>query len=317
MSSIANTRSKILSINESIHKLRAGIATALYPFAVELSISSLTRVRDDLQAELERAWDAEQGTVVSYRCYSKTDHPPAAWLCQGIVDIQKVFTACFEQLIHGRHSRIPVLPRSWATTALRVGWSFQGSEGMVLSLPRAELFTDRINDAFEEIRNLSDAIEGGAMRELASKHSIGVINAYREWAKNSATIGAGAEVQVRTDGQWRSLLNRSAEQFGRQVRMLGEEITLSSEKLSVTGRLTAISLARSTFTLDAGNGKILDGLLDESLLSEIHSVNMLYSADLQKDTVQRFNKSTPKEVWTLLALKQLPKEGGGAPDAEW
>jgi hypothetical protein len=181
----------------AIGRLESALVQQPDSLVIQANLRSLRKLQDSLTEEFQAIVREVGLDVCSYKMLQ--DRPSVRALSRSLGAFQDAFSTVFESLRSGPMSRRLISRDSLKATDLHVAYTFPGSFGVMLTLPRDRLlFEDwqtKADEAIEIVFNVTQSRSSKEVAQVANQLGRAPIAALYDWAKGNAQNKTGADVQ--------------------------------------------------------------------------------------------------------------------------
>ena len=300
MSIIATTQRKLLDTLAMITKEeRALVGHPGERDAILASISSLEKVRTQLELEYAQAANAIGADVCSYRIFSPDGAVGIMPLASAISSFQVLISVVYDAVHQGRPKQNTRLSAAAAAESeLTFGYAFSGSTGFVLTVPNERLLVDFASDldvAIESIFAMAKPTKPEDIAEYVARLGHGSVHALRSWAVAHSGARLGADISWRRGNNPRMHMLIEFPELTYLSDTIDATSAPTRENVEVIGELLMANVSSRTFRIRPEDGPPIVGSFEDAI-SESHTVELprLYKAYLTKTT--EVNYATGEET---------------------
>lgn len=306
----------ILNLSESLQRVGAEIADAerelaRYPFdfGASLTLESLLKYQKRLEDEFAVAANASGLEVCRYSL-SGRGVETAANVFLAFTEFQKLLTAGYSSVKHGKRTRLRFSDDDVKATSLGFSYSLAGSITAVFTIPNDRLLFDDdqtfLDQSIGLIFEMAQASTAEAIREQCQRYGAALVHALYDWSEVHARFDLFADIAWKRTNAVRSSLRMQPPQFASLnglIRKTGNDVSRSFE---VTGTLMAASLKKKTFTFTTDQGDDVSGTFFDAI-SEEHVVEIpqRYRAVIAEHSSIVFSTEEEKLTHFLESLSPL------------
>lgn len=273
------------------------------------AFESLEKRRDNLDLQFEEAANAEQLDVCDYRVFyddNEDEKPTLRVFSRTLLDFQNLFTQVFRSVTTNtapkdRRVQADIIQQ----TNFGVHYTFQGSLGVVLTLPNeALLFESDIDRSVQVIAELAKLTESDDIARYAQKYGVATIRSLYDWTADQVKAGVGSEIHWKkgTDIKVRSLA-----EFDELVA-LKEAIESTSDKsertITVRGTLVGVDVPARTFHMSFDEGRDVRGKFEENLDRFHYRIPRIYTATITETKTVFYSTDEEKTSFLLTDLRE-------------
>lgn len=236
-------------------------------FSLAISMDSLLKRREELEAVFEDLTNQSYVDVCSYRLFAGTEQRPtlpaiaSAWGA-----FQSLYTLLYDAMRGERRIRNRPSAEAIAATTFGFAYTYAGSVGVVLTLPNDHLLFGEtaLDAAMELLFTLAVAESSEQIAAMAEKLGPAPIQLLYEWAQDHVQAGLGADITWRRGEKVRASLFVEADRLENLQQVIAETSDEKEEEISVVGHLVGADIQRHTFHLQLGDeGEIRGRMSDE------------------------------------------------------
>ena len=300
---IRATEAELARIDQKGVELGPSIST-------KLMAASLRQRLSELQQRFTAASEIEELDVCSYRMISdRNGRYPVFALTSALAGFQKFVSVLYEAISTGMpRNSTKLSAKTREATTLDVAYSFSGSLGFVLTMPRDsnERQDAILESAVSAMFELAKANNSQAVAEFAKKFGTAPVQIAHTWAKAHVDAGISVDIEWKRGKipGYRALAQ--VVELERLTRIIEDAEDSVSQQVEYYGRLIAGNISSRTFILDTENGRISGKLHPDIPLNTEMSLGRNYRAVVLQETRRLF--AANREVVTnyLIALSPLP-----------
>ena len=201
MNVLIDLQDKLRTNTEAIGRLESALATTPASVILHANLRSLKKLHSSLEEQFEAARKQIGIDVCRYRILE--DRPTARGLANALNGFQDTFSVAFEALKSGPMMRRVIPKDTLAATELRVAYTYPGSFGVVLTVPRERLLFDdwatQADQAIDVVFGIAKAKSSREVASVARQLGPAPIAALYDWAKDNAQSRVGADVEWSPD----------------------------------------------------------------------------------------------------------------------
>ena len=268
--------------------------------SLTVSLRSLQKLHRRLEAEFLELAAIEEQEVYRYRIIEGQERPTLGGVAEAWAKFQNVFAVVYSKLTN---SQLP--------TPLGYGYCFEGSVGVVVTLPKlppnttALLSGNPIDDTSEIV---FDLVEKQRIPEIARDLGPGPIAAMNDWLSVHVNHRYGLGLEWQSQRRTR----RQAEIPVDQLSTLQTQISEASTTATITtnGELVAVDADAKTFRVKTDDGQEIAGTYGSAITEEhAASVPWRYTVTIVKTTKMIPSKKENPDTYFLESLEALrPKK---------
>jgi hypothetical protein len=298
MSKLSELQRSILETNEVMAEVERAIARDRDSLSLRATMDSLEKRYHELELEFVNEADNIGFEICSYRVFTEDETPTIKGLATVLGDFQSLISIVYDAVKSGcQRLRVRISPEIAKLTELGFGYTFPGSVGVVLTMPR-ELLLFGEGELDESIKLISDMArlkEPPEVLEFSKRLGPASIRALYKWSGDHENAGLGVDIK------WRRREIIRTELFAQrpELKKLHETIGVSSEEhveeQSMYATLMGANVSNQSFELLLDNGEKIRGKLTEAI-NEKHTVELpkRYKVTIKKTSIIRY--STEEEV---------------------
>ena len=158
--------------------------------------------------------------VCSYRLFPAGERRvKISWLASALNDFQEWFTVVFDSIKNGPKDRARFDADTVSETAFDFAYSFNGSVGIVLTMPNERLLVGEttLDKTFLAINEMSKAENSEQIANLAKLFGIASIRKMYQWTNDHVQSGLGADIQWRRGDTLAHRLRQLRAEYKREV----------------------------------------------------------------------------------------------------
>ena len=310
MSELLELQRKLQDTAATITELERRILQRPDSRGLRLSLESVVKRREDLQADFNELADRKSLDVCTYRLFQEADEGLSLRGYSGaLYEFQKSFSSLYDAILNGPRKRTRLSPDVVRATRFGFGYAYTGSAGVVLTIDRERMLVDigPLTDTIIAFFSLAEAPTREDIREIGRRLGPAPLRSIFRWADVHVMDGIGADIRWRHGEEMTSLLlQRDA------MRRLRDEIGATSdeerEEFTLAGTLSGASMETKRFDFRPDDGDTIRGYFADAISAE-HEVripNVRYQATVEKTTTINYSSEEEKVVWRLLRLVEIP-----------
>ena len=277
--------------------------------ALEVHLLSLQKRERQLREKFDTLADTKHLDICDYRIIpEESSEYPISAVGSSLQAFQELFTVVFDALINGPKDRGRVSADITQKSTFGLGYVFQGSLGISLTIPseRLLLIESNATRAAELVLALLKSEDTKEIRALVS--DLGVAAATKAHSLSNVHASYGFNSRIR----WRrgrevvhdAVVNTS--QYERLRDLIDESGDDTEEGATLQGRLVGLDVDTDYFHFKFPDAADVKGVLSEEFRhDEAHDVPGMYQADVIKRVSVRYSTGREDETWELLALRKL------------
>ena len=309
MDGILEVVEKIRDTEEEILNLENFIKTHGESPALTLTLLSLRKRQQDLQATYAQVTANLWVDVLSFRLFNDYDFQPSLLtITNTLGNFQRLFTIVYDALKKGPKNRYRVSADATALTSFGFHYSFTGSIGFMLTLPNERTLMEEIDTdldrAMRMVFELASSNNSDQISRFAKTLGPAPIRMLYQWSSDLTKAALGAEINWQREEVVRAGLTVQAQQVARLQQVI--EATSEEEvvEFTITGQLVGADIRTHTFHIELPNGETLRGRMSENIGEDI-TVNLphYYTADIEKKTVISYSTEEERVDYFLKRLR--------------
>ncbi len=308
MSELLELRHKLQDTASTITKLERSLAQDPDSLGISLTLESVVKRFDELQADFKDLADRKALDVCSYRLFRETDEGPSLRGFSGVLHgFQDAFSSLFDAIQNGPRRRTKLSPDVVESTRFGFGYAYAGSVGIVLTIGRERMLFDigPLNDTITTFFRLAQAPTRDDIREIGHRLGPSPLRSIFKWADAHVSDDIGADISWwHGEETSRLFLQRD------QLQHLRDEIDATSEEeredLTLIGVLTGASVVTKRFDFQPDDSDAIHGHFTDAISAE-HEVRLpsvRYRAKVEKTSKIRYSTEEEKTTWYLISLEE-------------
>jgi hypothetical protein len=305
MSVLVELQERVQKTNALIAQYEGVIATAgvLPPPSVVTSVRSLEKLKRRLEAEFEATAQSLEMEVYRYRLLTDDKRATLSGVAEAWAKFQVFFGSVYSALMRSPKAKGKKPPQSQNHLELGYGYSFAGSIGVVVTVPR-EIGIYAVTPIEEASATVFDLIEAKNVGDIAARLGPAPIQALHEW------IDVHVENHYGLGLEWRSgqATKRIVEaQYQSLIQLRGKIAdTTTTVGIDVKGLLFAVNDKTKSFKLSGDNGQEYEGQFGAAITTEhAASVPARYTARIIETTQIIVLGEEPRTTFFLERLESL------------
>lgn len=237
--------------------------------SIRVSFSSMRKHRDTMQLEFLALAEELGVEVCSYRILPSSrlsiQTVAGAWSA-----FQRLLSMVFDALLTGPKERAAVGEEASTATSLGYAYSFPGSLGVILTLPReqVEQHTERLRLATSTVFAIAGAKSSDDIRAHARTLGVPVVRTAYSWAKAHAANGLGVGIEWRTAGALPIDLLLQRQELERLAETISAMSEVRESTVTLTGHLLAVDTTRRTFKFVPDGAETIAGRFEDAIDDE-------------------------------------------------
>ena len=254
--------------------------------ALSVNLRSLRKVRERLEAQFLQVATLQSLEVYRYRLLIGEEAPTLAGVGEAWAKLQEFFASVYKALTSPKAAVKRTGTQAFAVPELGYSYSFPGSVGVVVTLPRNPPDTALLDKSpVEEASNIVfNLIETKNVQAVARSLGPEPIRAMNEWLAVHVQHHYGLALEWHADN---SLRREATATYAELVDLQNVVIdTKSRETLNFVGLLSAVDTDKRTFRVKTDSKEEFEGSYEEGVIQESHaaSVPSRYAVTILKVT---------------------------------
>lgn len=305
MSHLLQIQEQILDTGSQIAELERSLAEG-YSWDIALSLKSMYKMRDRLEAELREVARSSQVDVFSYRLFDGRERPTMMQLGRAMESFQKLYAIIYAAVASRRRKDTSKLSAdAIRNSAFEFSHAFAGSVGFVFTMPNERLLVGetKLDRAMEDLFSIARSSTADEIKAFSRTFGLAPVRAAYSWADALSKGGYGVDIKWRkNDDAKRATLQPP------EVAALRDLIGLTSDveedENTYEGTLLGFDSSARTFRFDPSDGgAVIRGSVAETAsVPTPVSIPKRYAALVR--TTSRVHYATEKQdlSYELLAL---------------
>ncbi|HEY1602479.1 MAG TPA: hypothetical protein VGG64_22945 [Pirellulales bacterium] len=250
---------------------------------------------------------AGQGVdVCRYRFFADLVRATVNPVCHALIHFQAAYSLAYDAIKNTPKKVARLGADILEETTFGVGYSFQGSLGIVLTFDnkRLDLFESVMDEAMSAIFELAHAQTSEDVAKHGKRLGAPTVRAVYQWANDHVQYGLGADIKWVRGETLKSSLFMESKSLGRLIEVLNSTSETHSETIIVTGMFAGGEhAARHRFHFIADDGADIKGSYTTAI-SEDNPVQWpkRYRAHIEK-TTQIYYTSDKEESASYVLLR--------------
>ena len=309
MSELLELQHKLQDTVSTIAQLEGSLARNPDSLGLSLTLESVVKRLDELQADFQDLADRKALDVCSYRMFRETDEGPSLRGFSSVLHgFQDAFSSLFDAIQNGPRKRSKLSADVVKSTKFGFGYAYAGSVGVVLTLERERLLFNfgPLSDTITTFFSLAQAPTRDDIREIGHRLGPAPLRSIFRWADAHVSDDLGVDISWRHgENAERLLLERV------QLQHLRDEIGATSEEtreeFTLVGMLTGASVVTKRFDFQPDDSEAIHGRFEDAISAE-HEVsipNVRYRAKVEKTTIIKYSSEEEKRTWRLMNLEVI------------
>ena len=302
--SLADLATLLQDTAASIHHAEQALTDHPMDFATRLNLQSLTKRQTDLQARFEEVAAASQVEILYYRLIPNVAEPPIKAINEVLATFQLAFSIVYDSISrHVKKTRASLSDSSARASTLGFAYSFEGSVGFALTLPREAVLLPTDHDAtVKAIRDLTTVRNADDVQKFANDYGTAAVRSIYKW------VDAIARNDLDSGVRWASPSAAPEPEFLLQVpdaRAIREVLASTSvvevEDKRYRGTLLGYDSQKRTFRYAIGDRKNVHGTVSKDITQTLR-VPAKYDARVRVTTTSRYSTDQKEERFELLEI---------------
>jgi len=273
---------------------------------VSLALDSLYKVREKLESEFSDIANIEHLDICDYRLIAdKSDRLSVSALSSTLKEFQTMFTVVFNALKTGPKERAIVAPDIAQQSSFDFAYTYSGSLGFVLTVPRERLlFQDALDNAVDLIFNVAKAKDIKEISDFAQKVGIAAIRKVYSWSESHSKYGINADIKWHRKDEKQKHLTIQIPELKHLQEMIEATSPETIETITVTGEVTDYGSSWRTFHMEIPDtGDIKGKVSGDFDYSHSYKIPDRYTATIAKRTKVHYSYEKEDISYELLSLK--------------
>jgi hypothetical protein len=294
-------------------RLQKALAQSPDDDAIELNILGLQKRQRSLRSQFDAETNVKMIDVCEYRLLPEiAGEYPISGISSALASFQELiailFTAIRSKLPRQRAS---VPADMVALSTLNFSYSYQGSVGVVLTVPNERLLfiESDLDLAVTHAFKLAKVESTDEIAELARIVGVAPIRKAYNWATAHARHGMTAEIKWMRGGEIRNRTLAHTEEMGRVAELIKATSEQTNDPMTLSGLLTGLNVTARTFQLEPPDAEIIRGrFAKEFSVDPAILVPSFQSARLIKHTVIQYAVEDDQVTWELNGFEKRISE---------
>lgn len=309
MSELLELQHKLQDTVSTIAQLERELAQNPDSLGLSLTLESVVKRFDELQADFQDLAKRNALDVCSYRLFRETDEGPSLrGFSSALHGFQDAFSSLFNAIQYGPRKRSKLSSETIESTRFGIGYAYAGSIGVVLTLERERMLFDfgPLTETIETFFSLAEAPTRDEIRDIGHKLGPAPLRSIFRWADAHVSDNLGADITWTHEGKTQRLFLQRV-----HIQHLRDEIDATSEEehdeLTFSGVLTGASVVTKRFDFQPDNSEAIRGRFEDAISRdhEVRIPNARYRARVEKTTTIRYSSEEEKTTWHLLSLEEI------------
>jgi hypothetical protein len=281
--------------------------------STKLMAASLHSRLSELQERFAVEADKEELDICSYRIISdRNGRYPVSALTSALSEFQKFVSVLYESVTTDsprRRSRLSA--NTLDRTTLDVAYSFAGSLGFMLTMPRdnVSVADSKLEAAVSAMFALAKADNSETVAEFAKRYGTAPVQIAHRWAKAHADAGLSVDIEWKSGNQIVHHALAQVSELQRLTDIIENAGETAVQSLELVGQLIAGNISSKSFILDV-DGERISGKLHSDFGTSAGldmSLGHVYRAVIRRETTRLFATNREKIINYLLVLNPIPK----------
>jgi hypothetical protein len=297
--------SKLLEILEQIQDSEAALS-ALEKSSTEirasrsflLNLKSVQKRKDLLEEQFLQLTDETGVSVCSYRLFPKEKGQiKVSRIASALEDFQSWFTVVFDAIqTRQPKERARIDADIASASAFDFAYSFQGSVGIVLTMPNEKLLIGETNldHSFNAMSRMAKSVSTEQVAEFAKTYGIAAVRKMYRWADDLARGGLGVDIKWRRGADIDSSLFAEAQ----ELEVLKTAIESSSEEkvstVEFTGKLVGLDVTLKRFHMETDDREDIKGSI-APIIGTQHTLEIPHRYKITVQVKRKIHYATERE----------------------
>lgn len=311
MSRIVALQRQLSSVTDNLRSCEAMVADdPSLAVGLQYDVKSLSKLRRQLQDEFTFAAAARHVDECRYRIFRDGDDPslsPVASILSGFQHLVSLVFHSLQRKMPLGNGQLDGL--TLATTSFKIGYTFEGSVGFVLTLPNDRLVTGMqtlVDESIDHVFALSKMTKSADVRTVANEFGRPVVKACYRWAKEHVENQLGSDVEWRRGKFARSKLFVQYQELQYLRQIIDETSEEKTKPFKPTGILTAANTKRKTFQFSIEGKQEIHGRFEDAIDAKHAAlIPSRYHATMTKTTSVNYATGEEKNSYFLKKLKKV------------
>lgn len=279
--------------------------------SLTLTAISLRNQYDELQREFVEEAERVETEVCTYRLFAFAhERYTMSAVATALLDFQRLFTVVYDALTTGPKRRAVIKQEVVERTEFSWAYTFPGSLGVVLTLPRErQMFASdpAFGATIDTVFSMAKARTPSDILEYTRRVGSAAVRQMDKWASGHADAGLGADIR------WQHPSADKATLFIQvpEIQNLRSAISLSSDvehrEITVAARLVGADIDRKSFHLKTETKQDIHGNFSDAITDEHRAqIPADYMATLRVTTRTVYSSDEREDAYFLVALR--PRE---------
>jgi hypothetical protein len=306
MNRLLQLQETIMTNTAAIGRLETALVQQPDSLVIQANLRSFRKLHESLTEEFQAIVREVGMDVCSYRMLQ--DRPSVRALSRSLGAFQDAFSTVFESLRSGPMLRRTVSRDGLRATDLHVAYTFPGSFGVMLTLPRERFLFDewqtKADEAIDIVFNVARSRSSKEVAQVAIQLGRAPIAALYDWAKGNAQnqTGTAVEWNQKTSALGRKLFVQYPEfdELSRSIEETGDE---QIQTVELPGILVGADIKSRRFHFVTEDDRDIRGGFTDAI-SERQKAQLpaRYVATLSIKTKVNFATAEEKSSYDLLHL---------------
>ena len=309
MTDLVGLREQLSETEHAIRELELLAAERPTDESLAINMASLQKRMGLLQEEFSIAASDIGLDVCSYRLFAAGNRETVRGIAEGLVAFQELISLAYDAIKNGPKRVSRVAEDAARESALGFGYSFSGSTGFVLTLPRELLLLPEVSgpldDAVKAVVAMAQAHDSESILTFAKALGPAPVRALHKWATAHARSGLGTGITWQRGRDVTASLLIQQPELEQLRALLSTTSEVEESEVIVTAELVGANVHTRTFRLKSDEIDIRGRFSDA--ISPEHTVVLpkMYRARLLKTTRTYFSTDEDQVSYFLLELQPL------------
>jgi hypothetical protein len=308
MSRILDLFSEMREIEAELRRLEEAVAQHPQYESLTLDLLSLQKRQNQLRQEFEEVTNEQQVDVVNHLLQPGSHAKVSLRALTSTLDrFQAAISTTLDAVKNGIKQRGRLAPGIAELSSFDFGYSFDGSVGIVLTIPNDRLLFGEsdLDRAIELFFAAAKAESREQLLEFAKAAGIPAVRRLYEWSQAHTTNNVSADIQWRRKDAIRSRVTVEPPTLERLEEIIEETSDVSTEAVTVVGKLVGLDTALKTFHLESpGSEDVKGGWAEAFVYSRNFALDEIYKAELVKRSIVYYAYEREDTHWELVRLER-------------
>lgn len=306
---LSQITARLSDANSQISKLESSLAERPDDSSLQMMMSSVKKLRDQLEEEFTVATSRAGLDICNYRLFGE-GVSVAANLFEALVRFQSLFTLIFASIESKAPRKTRAVGKEFATaSAFGFSHSYIGSAGFVLTMPNERLLVGEtsLDESISELFRMAHFDSPQSVREISSRFGLGVIRELYQWSKAHTTSSIGADIDWRRRDKVKASIFIQPQEFQELERIIDSTSDEIVEAFEWEGYLRGADADTKTFRFETDDGQIIRGSFVDAI-DDKHEVTIphhRYAVIVKKTTIVHYSIDQEDIRYFLEAIKPL------------